>query len=442
MFASMLSLLSIVLTIFEYISAKVLLNTESVLIIKMFIESSEISSLSANEFKKFHNCRKPISNEISKVIGIDYRLIELLKPKQTKQGCDLIFHIRIGNGKSGLQDEETSNALQLIKAEISNGSLGKCFYKQWTNVMPDTMNSSLVGKKWRLPKITNIETKYLGPEQNEGDHDEHAAVIGLAALGGNTTKLSTVRSTSSFNGGTSTINAATPSETPRDVNFNFNLEQNQPKASKDELMMMEDIGNGSGNETNVGQKRGERGMSLELDNNEVQDLFENERANAHLVEVEAVGIHAQNALNQAAPQAAIKGIVGEALGPAGFETGFDGMEPILTQKSRSEDNDSDDNSKTVSKSRVTSFGPAPGSKALRRGGSRSRSYNKTKKKLAKKQNDDNIQYVIKRSETDKDGVVNINCNDDDNDVIKNMPMVKNGGVGTISTELYNESEGK
>ena len=85
-----MSFLSILLTVFEYISADSLLKNEVVLVIKMFISSNDISKLNEYQFKKFTNLRKPISNEISKMTNIDCRLIELLN--QNKQKMVVIYY--------------------------------------------------------------------------------------------------------------------------------------------------------------------------------------------------------------------------------------------------------------------------------------------------------------------------------------------------------------
>ena len=174
-FASIFSFLSILLTIFEYISADSLLKCEGVLVIKMFIESNDISTLNQSQFKKFENLRKPISHEISKITNIDQRLIELLKPKQTKDGCYLLFHIRIAaaanvdynyssyaNDHDDKYQSDTENVLNLIRNEISSGKLAKSFHKQWMD-----MNIRQQRKRWKVPAIKNIETKFLSPEKHQ-----------------------------------------------------------------------------------------------------------------------------------------------------------------------------------------------------------------------------------------------------------------------------------
>ena len=161
-FASVFSFLSILLTVFEYISANLLLRNESVLVIKMFVASNEISSLSGKKLKRFENLRKPISHEISKIINIDTHLIELLKPKQTSNGCYLIFHIRIG--MASVIDAANNNTIQLIQKQVNSGRLAKSFYQHWNKIIhrDHGLHSISNGK---LPKIQKLETKFLSAEQ-------------------------------------------------------------------------------------------------------------------------------------------------------------------------------------------------------------------------------------------------------------------------------------
>ena len=79
-FATVSSILSITLSLFEWISARLLLNTETVLIIKIEVKSNQIAQWTRRQFHKIENYRLAICDEIAKIIDIDDRLIELLKP--------------------------------------------------------------------------------------------------------------------------------------------------------------------------------------------------------------------------------------------------------------------------------------------------------------------------------------------------------------------------
>ena len=171
-FASILSFLSILLTVFEYISAHLLLKSESVLVLSMSIKSQEISNLSGKSLDQFENLRKPISHEIGKITSIDKNLIELLKPKQTQDGCYLVFHIRIGvvaNMDHGAQ----SQVIDLIKKEVSNGQLAKSLHRQWNDVMRNP--NGYGNNHWKTPKIENLETKFLSGKSQSSNGD--SAVI-------------------------------------------------------------------------------------------------------------------------------------------------------------------------------------------------------------------------------------------------------------------------
>ena len=117
-FASVFSILSITLSVFEHISASLLLSTETVLIIKINIKSQEMSMMSHVRFKKVENLRRDISSEIAKIIDMDRRLIELLRPIQTKNGAYLTFHIRSDASRA-------TTIMELIHNEAKSGDLAK-----------------------------------------------------------------------------------------------------------------------------------------------------------------------------------------------------------------------------------------------------------------------------------------------------------------------------
>ena len=115
-FAAIFSILSIITSVFEYISAKTLLNSELVTVIKFDVDSKELASLDNHKYKQLCNHRRVISIEISKIIDIDRRSIELLLPIQTKNGLYLTFHIR-SDASQG------TNIMKLIKTEATSGYL-------------------------------------------------------------------------------------------------------------------------------------------------------------------------------------------------------------------------------------------------------------------------------------------------------------------------------
>lgn len=115
-FAALFSILSIISTIFEHISARLLLSAETVLVIQMHVHSEEIAHMQLKNFKKIENHRMRVVNELSKVIDIDRRLIELLLPIQTRAGVDLKFYIRSDKSKD-------TRLLNTIHTEIQSGFL-------------------------------------------------------------------------------------------------------------------------------------------------------------------------------------------------------------------------------------------------------------------------------------------------------------------------------
>ena len=166
-FAATFSILSIVLSIFEHISARVLLNTETILIIKMELDWQEISMLNSYKFKKIENLRQPVSHEIAKVIDIDHRLIELLLPIQTKDGMLITFHIRS-------DATQASEIMNKIKQDVRSGHLSNALFNCWCK------HKAAVSGIRHKPKIGNIETKEIHPEKNiRGQAHDVAAVISM-----------------------------------------------------------------------------------------------------------------------------------------------------------------------------------------------------------------------------------------------------------------------
>ena len=163
-FSCLFSVISILSTAFEFISSTLILNSETVVTIKLEIESAQLSALSLDDFNLIRNKKNPIQSEISKIIDIDSNLIELLKPQQTKDGLKLLFHIRT--------DSEADSHLitALIKNEIDNGKLATTLFEIWSALVVIT----------NVPIIKNIETKELKPETNlKGQTSELAAVINM-----------------------------------------------------------------------------------------------------------------------------------------------------------------------------------------------------------------------------------------------------------------------
>ena len=119
--AMIFSILSIILSIFDYKSSSLLLECEAITVIVMDIQSTQLANTQPRKFYKLivHH-RKPICRELSKIIGVDKGLIELLTPVQTKTGTKLTFYIRNNDSSD---KTVASNMVDTIKNEIDSGSL-------------------------------------------------------------------------------------------------------------------------------------------------------------------------------------------------------------------------------------------------------------------------------------------------------------------------------
>ena len=168
-FAAIFSMTSIVLTLFEYISARVLLRSETIIIIKMQLIWQQVADLNANSFNKLQNLRKPICFELAKIIDVDYRSIELLLPFQTRDGVSLTFHIR-GD------IVQASDVTQKIDDDQKSGHLCKVFLKCWNSHKAGVSNLHVP------PKVDKIETREIHPDVDlAGKSVDVAAVISMTS---------------------------------------------------------------------------------------------------------------------------------------------------------------------------------------------------------------------------------------------------------------------
>ena len=185
-FAAGMSTISIILSVFETISNRALLETEMIVIIKMDLNWQQISLLNPNQFKKISNLRKPICVEMGKIVNIDHRLIELLPPIQTKSGVSITFHIRGGGGgddgdggdggnnHASAPAVESNKIMNEIKKDAQSGGLSKMFYNTWCK------DDRGVKHVRRPGTISNIETKEIYPDKNiNGKATNIAAVINM-----------------------------------------------------------------------------------------------------------------------------------------------------------------------------------------------------------------------------------------------------------------------
>ena len=171
-FASVFSLLSITLSVFESFSQSVLLKSETISVINLSVDSAELAQLNNKAYKKLCNQRLSIAIEISKIINVDRRSIELLLPIQTKTGFDLTFHIRSKVKDDDNNDNNTNtntnnnskhmHMMELVKQEVDCGRLAKNIKLAWNLKI--------------TPKILKFETKEIQPDTNKNNQ---AAVISI-----------------------------------------------------------------------------------------------------------------------------------------------------------------------------------------------------------------------------------------------------------------------
>ena len=135
LFAMCFSTISIISSIFSYKSSSLFIACEAITIVDINIESKQLGNTSVKQFSKIivHR-RKPIRRELAKIICVNWRLIEILLPIQTKTGFKLIFYIRNndhdydhdhGSNSNSNEKRLGTNIVNIIRNEINSGSLAK-----------------------------------------------------------------------------------------------------------------------------------------------------------------------------------------------------------------------------------------------------------------------------------------------------------------------------
>ena len=120
--AMIFSTISIVLSIFNYKLSSLLMDCEAITVIEIDIESHQLGHTQARKFRKLivHH-RKPICNELGKIIGVDKDLIEILTPIQTNTGAKLTIYIRNDSSDNCL----APTIVKIVRDEIESGELAK-----------------------------------------------------------------------------------------------------------------------------------------------------------------------------------------------------------------------------------------------------------------------------------------------------------------------------
>ena len=126
--AMIFSTISIVSSIFDYKLSSLLIECESITVIEMDVESKQLRNASIQQFRRIviHH-RNVVQQEMAKIIGVDWRLIEILIPIQTRKGCKLTLYIR-NNDSTDEEKNLSSSVVNIIKNEIESASLAQVLY--------------------------------------------------------------------------------------------------------------------------------------------------------------------------------------------------------------------------------------------------------------------------------------------------------------------------
>ena len=126
--AMIFSIISIVLSAFNYTLSSLLIKCEAITFVQMDIESQQLGNMQSKIFGKIivHQ-RKPICRQLSKIIDIDKKLIEILMPIQTNTGAKLVFFIRNNSHDQNLG----SNIVDTIRNALDSGELAQVKFLSW-----------------------------------------------------------------------------------------------------------------------------------------------------------------------------------------------------------------------------------------------------------------------------------------------------------------------
>ena len=120
--AMIFSVISIVSSVFNFISSSLFLKCEAITLIEMNIESKQLGNTQRTKFGRMivHH-RIPICEELSKIIDVNSQLIEILMPIQTKTGAKLIFFIRNDSTDENL----CANIVNTVNQEVDSNRLAQ-----------------------------------------------------------------------------------------------------------------------------------------------------------------------------------------------------------------------------------------------------------------------------------------------------------------------------
>ena len=114
--AMCLSILSVILTLFEYNMRKFVMDTEYVMIIKFIIDSPAIRQMTPNEWtRRVSNKRNDINRALSKTLSLDVSNIDQLKPIPCSEGAMISCHVRCD-----ITRIQTKTAMDLLQKSITS----------------------------------------------------------------------------------------------------------------------------------------------------------------------------------------------------------------------------------------------------------------------------------------------------------------------------------
>ena len=116
--AMIFSVASVILTLFEYNTKKFVFESEFLMVIKFKVESKEIQNMSIKTFsQRVSNKRNQVNHDLSKILSVNYHLIEQLKPISCSEGALIACHVRT--------DIQTSTAMDALQTAIVSQRLQK-----------------------------------------------------------------------------------------------------------------------------------------------------------------------------------------------------------------------------------------------------------------------------------------------------------------------------
>lgn len=193
-FSGILSIISIVSSVFEHVSLRYLLATETIIVFKVDVESMDASEMKPFYFKQLSNYKRAITREVGKYFQVNYRVVELLAPIQTNIGINMIFHIR-------LQGDERNDIEKIINMmHKDQNEICQLIFNKWKSQFPMLKNT---------PKIINMETREIKPQhKNINEKQDINADLAVVVKLGSVSTTQTPKMNSSS--GVSTPGANSP----------------------------------------------------------------------------------------------------------------------------------------------------------------------------------------------------------------------------------------